>query len=96
MVPQDLKGPEYDGVVVGLEHAFARVLRQLRMERNLSQQELATESGLGRTFISLLERGFRRPSLSTIFLLARPLGLTPSELVHAVDEKLRAGYRQRR
>lgn len=96
MVPQDLKGPEYDGVVVGLEHAFGRVLRQLRMQRNLSQQELATESGLGRTFISLLERGLRRPSLSTIFLLSRPLGLPAAELVRVVDEKLRASHRPRR
>lgn len=96
MVSQDLKGPEYDGVVIGLEYAFGRVLRQLRMEKNLSQQDLATESGLGRPFISLLERGLRRPSLSTIFLLARPLKVTPAELVQAVDEKLNVRYRQRR
>ncbi len=96
MVPKDLEGPEYDGVVIGLEHAFGKVLRQLRMSRNLSQQELATESGLGRTFISLLERGLRRPSLSTIFLLSRPLGLSPAQLVQAVDEKLKTAFRHRR
>jgi transcriptional regulator with XRE-family HTH domain len=79
---------EFDEDVPGLETAFADVLRRLRDAKELSQQELATESGLGRTYISLLERGLRRPSLATIFRLAQSLGVPPADLVQAVDDKL--------
>lgn len=44
--------------------------------------------GLDRTFLSLLERGLRRPSLTTIFVLARFFGVTPSSFVHEIDDRL--------
>lgn len=73
---------------MGPEEAFGLVLRDLRRERALSQETLALESQLDRTFISLLERGLRQPSLTTIFQLARPLGLSPEDLVAAVSNAL--------
>jgi transcriptional regulator with XRE-family HTH domain len=73
---------------MGPEEAFGLVLRDLRKERALSQESLALESQLDRTFISLLERGLRQPSLTTIFQLARPLGLSPEDLVAAVSKAL--------
>jgi transcriptional regulator with XRE-family HTH domain len=63
------------------EEAFGIVLRDLRQARSLSQEALALESELDRTFISLLERGLRQPSLTTILQLAGPLGIAPDELV---------------
>jgi transcriptional regulator with XRE-family HTH domain len=66
------------------EQAFGIVLRDLRQTRAISQETLALESELDRTFISLLERGLRQPSLTTILQLARPLGVAPQELVAAV------------
>ncbi|MBS1911511.1 MAG: helix-turn-helix transcriptional regulator [Bacteroidetes bacterium] len=81
---------EFDEEVPGLEIAFAEVLRTMRAKRDVSQQALATESGLGRTYISLLERGLRRPSLATVFLLAQALSTTPMEIVTQVDAALRA------
>jgi len=54
----------------------------------MSQEALALESQLDRTFISLLERGLRQPSLTTIFQLARTLGLLPEDLVAIVSKVL--------
>ncbi len=73
---------------MGPEEAFGLVLRDLRRERSLSQEGLALESQLDRTFISLLERGLRQPSLTTIFHLARTLGLSPEDLVAMVSKVL--------
>ena len=47
--------------------AFGRVLKQMRTEKDLSQESLALNSGYDRTYISLLERGHRAPSLKTVF-----------------------------
>ena len=57
------------------EQAFGIVLRDLRHARSLSQEALALESDLDRTFISLMERGLRQPSLTTVLQLSGPLGV---------------------
>lgn len=61
------------------------VLRGLRKKRGLSQEGLSFESGLDRTYISLLERGIRNPTLSTIQRLASALHVSSARLVHLVE-----------
>ena len=69
---------------------FGEVLAALRVERGLSQEELASEAGLHRTFISLMELGKRQPTLTTVFELAAALGVRPSLLIRRT-EKLESG-----
>lgn len=64
---------------------FGLVLRRVRTERGMTQEQLAHVSGLHRTEISLLERGQRKPLLETIVALCRGLGMTPAELLHDVE-----------
>ena len=64
-----------------LGSSFGLVLRQLRQSRGLSQEQLGFESGYHRTYISLLERGQKSPSLQTIFKLAEVLKVEPSEII---------------
>jgi transcriptional regulator with XRE-family HTH domain len=70
------------------EEAFAQVLRRLRKGKNLTQDELAQESKLDRTYISLLERGLRQPSLSSIFRLAKALKVSSAQIIAEVEAKL--------
>lgn len=77
-----------DEKVPGLEKAFGDVLRKYRRAAGLSQDKLALRGGFDRTFVSLLERGLRRPSLTTIFVLAVHLGVTPSAFVQDVEQRL--------
>jgi len=72
-----------------LAKAFGVVLRQARKERGLSQEDLGFESGYHRTYISLLERGLKNPSLQTLFSLSKVLKLPPSQLLERVDQALR-------
>ena len=64
-----------------LQVTFGQVLRRLRTEREISQGDLALDCGLDRTYISLLERGLRQPTLTTIVLLGTALKVDPAELV---------------
>ena len=64
-----------------LAEAFGIVLREQRLKADLSQQNLAFECDLDRTYISLLERGLRQPSLNTLFLIADALEIKPEALV---------------
>lgn len=67
---------------------FGTVLRELRENKKLSQEKLAEFCNLDRTYISLLERGLRQPTLTTLFKLSDALNIKPSELVEMVDIKL--------
>lgn len=68
-----------------LGSSFGLVLRQLRQNRGLSQEQLGFESGYHRTYISLLERGQKSPSLQTIFKLAEVLKVEPSEIIERIQ-----------
>jgi transcriptional regulator with XRE-family HTH domain len=74
---------------LSVHRAFGQVLREYRKKANLSQEELAHRSGIDRTFVSLLERGLRQPSLSTILELSKVLGVAPSSLVNEVEKRTR-------
>lgn len=68
--------------------AFAEVLRELRHERGLSQDELADACHLHVNHVSFLERGLRIPSLLVVFNLADGLRVPPAELVTRVARRL--------
>ncbi|MEN5164149.1 helix-turn-helix transcriptional regulator [Achromobacter kerstersii] len=70
------------------EQAFSRVLRRFRAEAELTQEQLAFESHLDRTYISLLERGLRQPTLGSMLLLSAALRVSPSTLMSCVEEVL--------
>ncbi|OQW68839.1 MAG: hypothetical protein BVN34_08280 [Proteobacteria bacterium ST_bin12] len=53
--------------------AFGRVLRKLRLEKGLTQEELGLDAELRRTYISVLELGNQQPSLTTILKVAKAL-----------------------
>lgn len=68
-----------------LKEAFGSVIKSLREEKGLSQQELADFSEVDRTYISDLERGLYSPTLNTIYKLSEILKLKPHELIEKVD-----------
>ena len=71
-----------------LSKAFGQVLRELRREANLTQEELGLEADLKRTFISLLELGQQQPTLQTIFKLSTALDIKASDLLKYVEQKV--------
>jgi transcriptional regulator with XRE-family HTH domain len=64
---------------------FGRKIRLLRVKNGLSQEELAEQANLHRTYISSLELGHRNVSLKNIQALADALGVSPGELFSPDD-----------
>lgn len=60
---------------------FGKLLREKRHAMGISQEELAFQSGLHRTYVGSVERGERNLSLENIFLFAEALGCNPTELL---------------
>ena len=60
---------------------FAARLIELRKAKGISQERLAMEAGVGRSYLSGVERSLRNISLVNIAKLASALGLEPYELL---------------
>lgn len=69
--------------------AFGTVLARLRRTRRWSQEFLAFEADLTRTYVSLLERGWRSPTLDTLILLCDALDTRLDNLAALVVAELR-------
>ena len=56
-------------------------VRALRIERKLTQEQLADLCDLHRTYVGAIERGDRNVSLKNIVIIAQALNVEPSELL---------------
>ena len=79
-----------------LRQAFGEVIRELRQDRNLSQEELSFSCGRHRTYVSLLERGRNTPTIETVWRIAEALEVSAVDLIAAVQERLDGGAERRR
>jgi len=66
---------------LSLEKAFGAALRAHRTKCNLTQLSLAQSSGLHITYISMLERGLKQPSLKAFLKISVALKVPPADLL---------------
>lgn len=71
-----------------VEQVFGEVLRKLRTRSGKTQEAIALDAGLDRTYISMLERGLRQPTLETLLALSHALGIAASEIVAMVEAQI--------
>lgn len=71
-----------------LSSAFAKAVRRKREACELTQEVLAHRARLHPTYVGLIERGKRRPTIEVAQRLAKALGLKLSDLVRDAEELL--------
>ena len=67
---------------------FANTVRWWRKKHGITQEELAERADLHRTYISMLERGVRNPTLEVLAQLAEALETPMSTIVRDVERRL--------
>lgn len=67
----------HDPVLVSLGAA----IRRARLERGLSQEELAHRSAVDRSYMSSIERGGQNPGIVSVARIARAMEMTMTELM---------------
>lgn len=73
---------------MSIKLATAVTLRQLRNEAGLSQEQLARQSGIDRTYISGVERSVRNITLDSLEGLIGALGVTSEEFIRKLHDEL--------
>lgn len=66
--------------------AFGKVLRQARKQSGLTQEQLALTAEIDRTFVSLIERGERQPTIRVLFRLAAAMHVSAAQLIQMTED----------
>jgi DNA-binding XRE family transcriptional regulator len=77
-----MKTASNDDGMVDIHAVLGRQVRRLRKEAGLSQDVVAEQCGLFRTYLSRIERGVANPTLSVLAALAKTLGVSVGELFY--------------
>lgn len=64
----------------GIRNRFGKQLRELRLKKGWTQEQLADKANMHFTYIGQIERGVRNPSLVNLEKLAKALGISAKEL----------------
>lgn len=74
--------PMLDSKIVG------DVIAQARKEKGISQEVLSGLAGIGRTHLSAIERGERKPTLETLYRISEAMGIKMSDLVLEIEKRI--------
>ncbi|MEG1500459.1 MAG: helix-turn-helix transcriptional regulator [Clostridiales bacterium] len=66
---------------------IGKKIKNLRKEKGMSQVDLANKANVAQSAISYIERGGKRPNITTITLLAEALGIEPASFFKDQREK---------
>ncbi|PNG46893.1 MULTISPECIES: helix-turn-helix transcriptional regulator [unclassified Variovorax] len=69
-----------------LAQRFGRVVRDMRVERGLSQVDFGERCGFYQTYLSRIENGRANPSLNAVEVIANALGVTVYQLFDRVRD----------
>ncbi len=76
-MPKSLPSPRTLALAIGTKVRKHR----LRPAQRRTQSRVARSAGISISFLSMIERGERLPTLDTLYRLARALGIRPSDLL---------------
>ncbi len=74
--------PILDAKIVG------EVIADLRKEKGISQEVLSGLADIGRTHLSAIERGERKPTLETLYRISCALEIKMSEIVKQIENRI--------
>ena len=74
--------PTLDSVVVG------KIISKFRKQKGISQEVLSGLADIGRTHLSAIERGERKPTLETLYRISTALGVKMSAIVMEIEMQL--------
>ncbi|MCQ2470648.1 MAG: helix-turn-helix domain-containing protein [Clostridia bacterium] len=72
-----------DPLIVG------KVVQSIREQKQLSQEVVSGLADIGRTHLSAIERGVRKPTLETFFRICEAMNVKPSAVMKEIEDKIK-------
>lgn len=83
-----MSAENHEQLLNDINQRFGAVLRQIRQEKSITQQDLADKSRLSLRMITALEAGDRKPSLTTLVKIAKGLDIGFRELIERLLKEM--------
>lgn len=77
-----------------LKQIIGKTVKAIRIKQGLSQEDLAHECNVDRSYISMIEVGRNEPSITKIFEFCRGLKIAPSDFIKMVEIEYDRGQEQ--
>lgn len=74
--------PTLDAKIVG------KVIQEFRKKKGISQEVLSGLADIGRTHLSAIERGERKPTLEALYRIATALDINMSDIVMEIEKRI--------
>ena len=71
---------------------IGNILKELRNDKGLTQEQLSGLAALDRTHYSKLERGLRSPTIETLFKISHALDIKPHKIIKIIENKISIEY----
>ena len=71
-----------------IQRRLGRAVKEIRVQRGLTQEEVSATSGLHPTYISDIERGARNPSWEAMTRLAEGIGVSVADIGAGFDDQV--------
>ena len=65
-----------------------QVIQNYRERKGISQEVLSSFAEIGRTHLSAIERGTRKPTLETFYKISEALGVKASDIMRSIEEEI--------
>lgn len=75
-----------------LQNSLAKIVKNLRLKQNKSISLSSAEIGITKSIWADLEKGIKDPQLSTVCRIAEGLEITPSKLIHLLEQDLEKDF----
>ncbi len=75
--------PTLDSKIVG------EVIADLRKKKGISQEVLSGLADIGRTHLSAIERGERKPTLETLYRISTAMDIKMSDIIIEIERRLK-------
>ncbi|MCI8332601.1 MAG: helix-turn-helix transcriptional regulator [Clostridiales bacterium] len=72
-----------DPMIVG------EVIAKYRQDKGITQEVLSGLADIGRTHLSAIERGERKPTLETLYKISQALGVDMSNIVLSIEQEMK-------
>lgn len=67
---------------------IGQVIQTYRERKGISQEVLSSFAEIGRTHLSAIERGTRKPTLETFYKISEALGVRASDIMRSIEEEI--------